>query len=85
MIRNWWLGNFDFMLLFYYPRPSTTTNRPENMIVLYTRFLFGWFQPDDSIVDNQGRLPVKVNLPPTNELQQRFGRPSASPYLSALP
>ena len=34
------------------------------------RFLFDWFQPDDSLADAQGRLPVLVVLPPINQLQQ---------------
>ena len=37
------------------------------------RFLFGWFQPDNSLVDPDGRLPVMLNLPPTNAQEQNEG------------
>jgi hypothetical protein len=33
------------------------------------RMLFGWYQPDDSLVDAAGRLPVLVNMPTTNDLE----------------
>ena len=33
------------------------------------RFLFGWYQPDDSLMDAGGRLPVLVNMPATNDLE----------------
>ena len=34
------------------------------------RFLFGWFQPDDSLVDSAGNQPTIISLPPTNALEQ---------------
>jgi hypothetical protein len=37
------------------------------------RFLFNWFQPDDSLVDDAGNLPVNLNLPRSNELEQLAG------------
>ena len=37
------------------------------------RFLFGWYQPDDTLADAAGRLPVLVNLPSANELEQQQG------------
>ena len=37
------------------------------------RLLFGWYQPDDSLLDAAGRLPVLLNLPRTNEREQAAG------------
>ena len=39
------------------------------------RFLFGWYQPDDSLVDAAGKLPVMLQLPPTDELEQVLRSP----------
>ena len=33
------------------------------------RLLFGWYQPDDSLLDGAGNLPVALNLPATNDLE----------------
>ena len=33
-------------------------------------FLFEWFQPDNSLQDANQNLPVFLNLPPTNQLEQ---------------
>lgn len=37
------------------------------------RLLFGWYQPDDTLVDSAGRFPTPLNLPMINEQQQRAG------------
>ena len=34
------------------------------------RFLFHMWMPDDSLVDGAGRLPVAMQLPPANALEQ---------------
>jgi hypothetical protein len=36
-------------------------------------FLFGWYQPDDSLVDSSGQLPVMLSLPHTNGLEHLAG------------
>jgi hypothetical protein len=33
------------------------------------RFVFGWYQPDDSLVDSGGNLPVALGFPPNNPLE----------------
>mmetsp|Transcript_53278 Transcript_53278/g.141089 ORF Transcript_53278/g.141089 Transcript_53278/m.141089 type:complete len:754 (-) Transcript_53278:29-2290(-) len=37
------------------------------------RFLFGWYQPDDSLIDASGRLPIRVQLPANNALEHSQG------------
>ena len=37
------------------------------------RFLFGYWQPDDTLVDSRGRLPVQLILPLANDLEQQEG------------
>ena len=37
------------------------------------RFLFSYWSPDDTLADRQGRLPVLINLPRQNELEQSRG------------
>ena len=37
------------------------------------RFLFGWYQPDDSLVDSAGRLPVPLTLPQYDSKEQDEG------------
>ena len=37
------------------------------------RFLFFWYQPDDSLLDAGGRLPAVLNMPRANELEQQAG------------
>ena len=36
-------------------------------------FLFGWYTPDDSLVDGAGALPLPVGLPPTSQREQEAG------------
>ena len=41
-------------------------------------FLFGWYTPDDSLVDPQGNLPAPLVLPPTDQARRR-PPPAAAP------
>ena len=38
-----------------------------------SRCLFGWYQPDDSLVDSAGRFPTPLILPFINQQEQREG------------
>eukprot|EP00292_Cryptomonas_paramecium_P002346 CAMPEP_0113680028 /NCGR_PEP_ID=MMETSP0038_2-20120614/11027_1 /TAXON_ID=2898 /ORGANISM="Cryptomonas paramecium" /LENGTH=1252 /DNA_ID=CAMNT_0000598235 /DNA_START=30 /DNA_END=3785 /DNA_ORIENTATION=+ /assembly_acc=CAM_ASM_000170 len=37
------------------------------------KFLFGWYQPDDSLIDASGKLPIRVQLPANNALEHANG------------
>ena len=41
--------------------------------ILSTRFLFHWYEPDDSLLDYRGRPPVLLNLPRMNLAEQASG------------